>query len=532
MELGDAHRALAQDAYLATKGSLLATEAGGTFDAASNGAGGAGSGAFLGVKAIVDGVELTAADVGKRILVKDEGNDPERNGVYQVVSVDGSCRMNLVRVGDFDEATEMLYGTSIGVTAGTQAGSRYFMGSASIETVNGDGSDPVHWMAEVANPDITLLAKTAGMSVYNAIDINDTNGTGATLLGGAFTSGTMTYAGDVTLQHLELPGVDNEREITLTSASNTDAGDGQRGTIFAGIISEADADDTLSVRVSGTGTVTFTNANTYQGKTTVESGILALQGAGAISGTSWLEVAGGATFDTAAVDGGEYVLDTTVSGSGSIVAGSGKVIIGSSTGAGTLRPGMSSDPLAVGTAGDQIGTLTIAGDLQLAGHATGLNRLVLQLGASGGADHNDAGAFGAHLTAGDFNPWIVTKGDEYDAYSSGNFDRLQISGTLTLDEGGYIAITNAGGGYTPQFGDIFNLLDWATLIRNNFDFGGTVRSGGMIGDLDLPTLSAGLAYNTSLFGSHGILVVVPEPGRALLVFVGLASLILRRRRRR
>ena len=40
----------------------------------------------------------------------------------------------------------------------------------------------------------------------------------------------------------------------------------------------------------------------------------------------------------------------------------------------------------------------------------------------------------------------------------------------------------------------------------------------------------GLLYDTSLFFSHGIVVVVPEPGRAALVLLGLAMVMLRRRR--
>ncbi|MEZ0273670.1 MAG: autotransporter-associated beta strand repeat-containing protein, partial [Roseimicrobium sp.] len=357
VEMGDTHRALSQNAYLATTKSLITSGTTGTFDAASNGAGGTGAGAFLNVKAEVDGVALTAADVGKWILVKDEGINPERNGVYQIVSVDGTCsQMNLVRVGEFDDGAEMLYGTSVGVTGGTHAGLRYFMASKDVISVNADNTDPVHWMAETKNPNIALLATVSDMQVSNAIDINDTNGTGTTTIGGTFASGTSTFLGDVTLQHQTLPGVDNNREVVLTSASNTDSGLGARGTIFAGVISEADAGDTLSVRVTGPGTVTMTNDNTYRGKTTVASGTLALEGAGSISQTSWLEVAQNATFDTAAVAGGDYTLDTVVSGSGTVVTGTGKFTVGTDGGPGTLRPGMSSDPSNVATAGNLVGT--------------------------------------------------------------------------------------------------------------------------------------------------------------------------------
>jgi hypothetical protein len=49
-------------------------------------------------------------------------------------------------------------------------------------------------------------------------------------------------------------------------------------------------------------------------------------------------------------------------------------------------------------------------------------------------------------------------------------------------------------------------------------------------DLDLPTLSSGLFWDTSLFLSHGAVFVVPEPSRALLLLVGMLALFFRRRR--
>ncbi|WP_170157223.1 autotransporter-associated beta strand repeat-containing protein [Roseimicrobium gellanilyticum] len=533
VEMGDTHRALSQNAYLATTKSLISPGAG-SFDASSNGAGGAGTGAFLNVKAEVDGVAITSADVGKWILVKDEGLDPERNGVYRIVSVDPTCgQMNLVRASEFDDSTEMLYGTSVGVTSGTYAGLRYFMGSKDITSVNADNTDPVHWMAETGNPDIALLATQSGMLISNAFDINDTNGSGTTTIGGTFTTGTTTFEGSVTLQHHSVPGVDNLREIVLTSASNDDDGTGARGTIFSGVISEADAGDTLSVRVTGPGTVTMSNDNTYKGKTTVASGTLALEGAGSISQTSWLEVAQGAKFDMAAVSGGDYTLDTVVSGSGTIVTGSGKFTVGTNGGVGVLRPGMSSNPSDVGTAGNLVGTLTVTGNLELAGSATGTERLVLQLGTTNGADYNDAANFGGHLAAGTFSTYLQSQADTYDTFTGGNHDRVVITGSLELHAGGQIVVSNSdGSAYSPMFGDVFNLLDWAEgmLVPNDFDSGSTNTFGGLNGDLDLPTLSGGLFYDTSLFASHGIFVVVPEPGRVLLLMLGLICLIGRRRR--
>ncbi len=537
VELGDTRRVLT-DAYLGTTGSLITHAGGGTFDATSNGAGAAGNGAFLNVKSEVDGVTVTIADINKRILVKDEGNSPERNGVYRIVSLDtNGTHMNLVRTADFDEAGEMLYGTSIGVTAGsTQTGGNYFMASADIVTVNGvidfDGSvireDPVHWLAEVVNPNVALLAGVSGLTIANDIDINDTNGSGSTTVGGTFTIGSATFSGDLTLQHSTLAGVDNIRELTLISASN-DAG----GVLFTGVISAAQPGDILSVNKTGAGTVTLTNTNTYTGKTTVTAGTLALSNTGSIATTTWIEVTGSATFDFS-TQAGAYTFAGPISGTGNVKTGTGGLVVGITDGTGVLRPGQSSVPSDIATAGDLIGEFTITGDVVLSGHTSGVERLTLQMGATGGADYNDAAAFSAQLGMGTFASYLNTQAGFYDMQTGGNHDRLTTTGSFSFNGGGIISFTNNGGAdYQPIYGDVFNLIDWASVNPNlnGYNVGGNFRTSGLIGDLELPNLSmAGLLYDTSLFTSHGIVVVVPEPGRAALLLLGCISLLLRRRR--
>lgn len=519
VELGDRRQELAQNAALATTAGLIGNT-GGTFDDA-------GVGSFVDVQAVVDGVSLTVADVGKRILVKDEHGNPERNGVYEVVSVNSDGTMTLVRAGDFDEAAEMLYGTSITVDGGSQAGGSFFMASQDIETVNADENDPVYWEQDVANADLGLLAAAEDLTIFNDIDINDTNGSGASFVGGSFTSGNSTFAGNITLQHQE--GVDNVREVTLTSASDTQAGGGEFGTIFTGMLSEAQSGDTLHVRVAGGGTVTLTNdGNSYTGKTTVGvDSTLVLHGAGTIGASNWIETESGAVFDTSNLSAPDYTFEGTVSGVGTMRPGTGNDLV--IDGTGVIRPGLSSEPHNIATAGDQIGHLTVAGNLMLAGDGVGVDRLILGMGATNVADYNDAANFAAHGGAG-FSSWLTTQGDAYDAYTGGNHDRLTINGTLTLQAGGQIAFENSGSAYDPVYGDIFNLMDWTSLSDNGFDEGGTQRPGGLWGDLNLPSLDGSLFWDTSLFGSHGIVVVVPEPSRAGLIALAFFALLMRRRR--
>lgn len=523
VELGDVRRDLT-DVYLATNGSLLGTAAA-SYDLD-------GTGSFLKIRNIIDGVTLTSSDIGKRILVKDERDNPEWNGIYEIVSVDmATGQMTLSRTQDFDEVGEMLYGSNVGVTHGTQAGQEYFMASRDVQAVNGENTEPVYWERDYATSNVALLLAASGLTISRNIDINDTNG-GTTTIGGSFDSGTSTITGNITLQHLDLPGVDNVRELIFTSASDDEAGPGERGLIFSGVLSEATVGDILHVTKKGAGTVTFTNASTYTGKTTVSEGTLVLAGQGAVTATTWLEVASGATFDFASSDAGDFTFDGPVSGSGRVVTGAGSLIIGTNGGAGSLRPGMSSEFFNAATAGNGIGTLTVDGSLVLTGSSTRVERLTLQMGATNGADYNDGANFSAQIGAGTFASWLTSQAAFYDTKTGGNHDRLVVTGSFSMDAGGTISFSGNGGStYHPVFGDVFNLIDWASADPNGFNRGGNWRTGGLLGDLELPDLGlTGLLYDTSLFFSHGIIVVVPEPGRAVLVLLGLSALLLRRRR--
>lgn len=533
IEMGDARIVKATVIDRATTTGLLA--GGGSYNvngdgvsATSGGQGGAagtpGTGAFIGVSSTVDGFTYTSGDVGKVILVKDEEGNPERNGIYQIVSVSGAT-MNLVRHADFDVAGEMLHGTQFTVTSGTYAGVKFFNMQGDVGVRNEPG-EAIRFRPEAATSDVALLINTGGLTVANAIDINATDGTGSVTLGGAntLTTGTGEFSGAVTLQNVAV-GTPETQTVTITSSTATG-----NGITFSGVISEADAgNDTLHVEKTGAGTVTFSGADTYRGDTLVTAGTLQLGTGGSVNDTRFIRVDSGATFGVGA---GGYTSDATISGSGVI---NGNLTVGSNVGVvnsvGVLKPGDSTGGL-FSNAGNQVGTLAVNGDLNLAAATGGAARLEMQFGAGVVADANDSANIFTRLGNGTFNTWITDNTDghvtSWEA-GTGIHDRVSISGTLSLNATGQIKITNPDS-YAIMHGDVFDLLDWASISTGTFDFGGTFRDGGLIGDLDLPTLGAGLAWNTALFQTNGILVVVPEPARALLLLCGFLGLMMRRRR--
>ncbi len=243
---------------------------------------------------------------------------------------------------------------------------------------------------------------------------------------------------------------------------------GTKATTISGVI--ADGAGSFALSKTGAGTVALTQAtgNTYDGGTTISAGTLH------ITNTS------GSATGTGAV---------TINGANAVLSGNG-ISTGTTTlTSGTIKPGPAT--ITGSGPGDGIGTLTI-GNLNA-----------------------DAGTIAMQLST-----------------ANGISDRLSITGTLKLNPLNTIAVTFTGGTYTETALDAWDLLDWGTLDNTaGFSAGINLRSGGTGGgQLDLPTLNAGYYWDVSSFLTTGaIVVVVPEPSRALLLFLGLTVAALRRR---
>jgi fibronectin-binding autotransporter adhesin len=287
-------------------------------------------------------------------------------------------------------------------------------------------------------------------------------------LGGILYESAGGGSGGVINGDVDLGGVD--RDITVQNNASAAA-----DLTVAGQVSNAGILNKL-----GAGTLVLSHANNNYGSTTVSEGTLQVGLNGV--GTTGL----GVTF---------VAQNATLAGSGTVTAFNPAVT--THIVEGNLSPG--------DLGGAAVGNLKFQGNLSL--DATAVT--TIQLGSP------------------------TTPGVTYDQITG-----VSSNDTIILD--GSINAAEAGdgffGGYVGAAGDTWQILmDWTTLNLASFNVGTNMRTGvdGLDeGDLDLPTLGAGLFWDVSNFATNGSVQIsaVPEPGRALLLLLGAAGLVLRRRR--
>ncbi|HYF34444.1 MAG TPA: autotransporter-associated beta strand repeat-containing protein, partial [Prosthecobacter sp.] len=222
------------------------------------------------------------------------------------------------------------------------------------------------------------------------------------------------------------------------------------------------------------------------------------------------QINGGSGLVTAST-GGLLVLDGNNTYTGGTTVNNGTLRVVGNTGFGAL---------VVNTGGALTGTGLIRGTTTASSGAT-----VSPGGASGGigALTWDSG-LNASFASGSIAEFLL-------GATPGSSDQLTGTGTITLDSDAMFTVTGWDATYTPSDGDTWRLLDW-TSITGAFDVGANLRnSGNGGGDLYLPALDTGYFWDVSNFLTSGtITVVIPEPGRALLFFLGAGALLFRRRR--
>lgn len=262
----------------------------------------------------------------------------------------------------------------------------------------------------------------------------------------------------------------------VTLAANTSIGaDGASRLTIGSVVN--DGASSFSVTKVGTGTLALTNANTYDGGTTISGGTLAANNTtGSATGTGAVTVASGAAL------AGTGII-TPASGNGVTIGAGGSLIVGDPA-------GTSADDLVINLTGTANFTLNGTAEFQI----------FADLAGTPGVTENDL----LKINASNWSNIIF-----------GTSPKPTIKVTSPLDS------------TTWAVGDTWRLFDWLGITT------GTVPAVS-VATYDLPTLGAGKGWDTSTIFSAGtisIVNVVPEPGRASLLAVACAAGLLRRRRR-
>ncbi len=324
---------------------------------------------------------------------------------------------------------------------------------------------------------VRLTSQTvASGTLANAVTLDSGAGLTARSTGGdtTYTNVIFPSAGTVVFNQDDLA----TSALTITSSGSL-AGDLTVDTSQGGANAVADvfldgvfsgAGGLVKAGTGASGRLVLRGANAYTGNTTITTGTLQLGPASSIASSGTINVAGGASFDVAAVSGGFSLA------AGQVLKGTGTVVGDMTAALGTIAPGSSP------------GTLTFANNLSL--------------GAGSILDYELSGT---DTTVG-----------------SGVNDLSSVLGDLMLDGTLNVTETVAGSFLSANVGDSWRLFNYTGTLTNN---------GVSLGSM--PTLSGGNSFQIDTSTANQVnLVIVPEPGTIVSVLVGLGTLGMVAARRR
>lgn len=520
----------------------------------------------------------TANTGGTTSVILNGDTNATINGNLQVGNVASGTNDVTVALG----ADEQIVDTATVSFVSVSGGEAYFKLLGRTETVAGISAVSRGVIENHENTTDTVAAN-GKLIVNSSQDFSYTGflrdrqtGTGGTLAFEKQGTGTQTLVGANVLYTGPTTITGGTLRLTDTTAFNSDITnnatlDLNRTTgswTLAKVIS-----GTGAVNKLGTGTVVLSGANSYSGQTNIEQGILSISASanlGDASATNTIRIANNATLQSTGADvdlGANRGIAMTGLGATIEVTGTNKLTAPgvitdngcqlltktgsgalSLTGASTYEGGTS---VVAGTldvsnttgSGTGLGTLTVdAGTILTGGGiispASGKNIVidgVLAPGALGSATGTDlainlTGASTLSINSelnftlfgndnlGTLNP--LTQNSSL-VVSAPNWSSLTIGSGAVLNVGLNTGVTTTGW----SAGDAFKLFDWLGILAGTPPSSGTAFSA-----INLPALDGGKTWDTSQIFTTGQITITPEPGRALLLMLGLLGLAFRRRR--
>lgn len=264
-----------------------------------------------------------------------------------------------------------------------------------------------------------------------------------------------------------------------------------------------------ALNMSGNSIGTATEAISFVTASGTLSNLGELNGGGVLDKTT----AGTLTLDGA---NNTYSGGTTVT-EGTLVANS---TVGSSTGTGTVTVAFGATLAGTGVIAPAIDThITIDGAFApgTPGGSTGED-IALSVSGTGNLAFNDTATFEIFTNTGGVNP---TSSNDLAVISAADWSNVIFGGSSTLN------VVTSLDSTTFVDGDSWKILDWFGIG------GGTAPVAGVSGftNLNMPTLGAGLFWNfDDLYAGGNVVVIAPEPSRAMFLMLGFLGLMLRRRR--
>lgn len=397
-------------------------------------------------------------------------------GGNNVITINGrneASNLNFAGTG------ELIAGSTSALGAGwVDKGNNNILSLRSDVTVKGTGAD-YSWNNSIRTTNLRINELTLKSTDYTLT--MDKSITGST---GSFTWVENVNSFGKLILDLKYSGA-TEQTVNLVTNAFAIVRFSQTGNAVYGTNSASNTYGTISgageVQITGTGTTTFHEANTYTGKTTIAAGTLLLAVNSSIANSSEITlgtVGSQGTLNVTSKASFAFGAGQTVSGFGTINIGVGKTV----SVAGNLNPGNSP------------GQVNVTGNLALENTTV----TTMELAGDGGVKGTD-------------------------------FDNVTATGSLVYD--GTLSIVSFGGFNIYQDGT-YSLFDFASQ-SGNFDavsFGGdalTYDAGIWSGS------SGGYDFNLTLAtGDLVVLGVIPEPGTTGLVAVAAVSLLGLRRRGR